>query len=171
MQLNKDDFIKSHAKAGGSKLAEQLYNRLQAKIKSLPECPLKMYLSATGGEVQVNGPGSQSTRKPETLQEKIARFDRLAVQVAASRAVMHGLSQELTDDDDIDAEDDDFADIIEKDEFGDVIGKPSVQPKAATNNASGQQSVDGDEPSQVAAPAAADPAKQSGMDDGGSAAE
>lgn len=169
MQLNRDDFIKSHAKAGGSKKAEKLYKQLQAKIKLLPECPLKMYLSATGNEVHVNGPVAQSTRKPESLREKIARFDRLAQAVASSRAAQFGLSKELTDDDDIDAEDDNFADIVERDEFGDVVAKPSVQPKAATNNASGQQLIDGDEPSQIAAPSAADPAKQSGMDDGGSA--
>lgn len=166
MQLNKADFIASHAKAGGVNLADKLYAQLQAKIKSLPDCPLKVYLSATGGEVHVKGSTTASLKKPETLQEKIARFDRLAAQVSQSRAINYGLAQELEDDDsEIDAEADDFEDIVETDDFGEIVAKPAKSAgQVPAGSANGSAQPAGDEP-------ASEPAQPSAMDDGGSADE
>lgn len=156
--MTKNDFVLSHQKAAGNKAAVELYERLQARIKNLSDCSLKMYLSATGEEVHIKGSTTAQLKKPETLQEKIARYDRLAAQVAQSRAIHYGLSQEMTDEDDINAEDDDFADIEEKDDFGDVVAKPSKPAgQVPADSANGSAQSAGDEP-------APEPAKPSAME-------
>ena len=135
--MDKDQiFIKSHAKAIGVADAEVMLQELKA-VKH--ESPTKVYIDAYGCEVHVNGPTVAPLSKPETLAQKIARFDALAEKVRASRALMMGLAQDFKEAD-ADLEDDGFVeDIPQVDDFGDVLESIPVK-KPSTGDGEGEQS-------------------------------
>lgn len=136
--MNKDQvFLKSHAKAIGMAAARVMLQQLKA-VKH--ESPSKVYLDAYGSEVHVNGPTVAPLSKPETLAQKIARFDALAEKVRASRALMMGLVRDFNEDDD-DLTDGSFADETpEVDDFGDVLESVPVKKPASTGDVDGGQS-------------------------------
>lgn len=146
----KEIFIEAHKKACGKSVYAK---QLEDFMKTLPDVKShsEVYLNEFGNEVHVNGPVAESLMKEETLQERIARFDRLADTVAAIRmARSMGLIEGETDEFEEDVNDDSLLDDIEiRDDFGDIVEKVSVaEPK---NSASAAQtmpaaSVSGDEP-------------------------
>lgn len=95
--------------------------------------PDSVYLNEYGSEVHVNGPNVVPVGKPESLREKIARFDALAARVRESRAIMAGLASELEpDDDDEDLLDDSFVDDGDDyDSFGDIVERPNLSTSAS----------------------------------------
>lgn len=135
--MDKDQvFLESHAKAIGMAAAKVMLQELKA-VKH--ETPSKVYIDAYGCEVHVNGPTVAPLSKPETLAQKIARFDALAKKVRASRALMMGLVQDFNEDDG-DLDDGSFADETpEVDDFGDVLESVPVQ-KQSTGDGDGEQS-------------------------------
>nr|DAU94604.1 MAG TPA: hypothetical protein [Microviridae sp.] len=135
--MDKDKiFLQSHAKAIGMAAAKVMLQELKA-VKH--ESPSKVYIDAYGCEVHVNGPTVAPLSKPETLAQKIARFDALAEKVRASRALMMGLVQDFNEEDG-DLEDGSFADETpEVDDFGDVLESVPVQ-KQSTGDGDGEQS-------------------------------
>ena len=135
--MDKDQvFLKSHAKAIGMAAAKVMLQELKA-VKH--ESPSKVYIDAYGCEVHVNGPTVAPLSKPETLAQKIKRFDALAEKVRASRSLMMGLVQDFNEDDG-DLDDGSFADEVpEVDDFGDVLESIPVQ-KQSTGDGDGEQS-------------------------------
>lgn len=117
--MSKDEiFLLSHAKAIGMAAAKVMLQELKA-VKH--ENPSKVYIDAYGCEVHVNGPTVAPLSKPETLAQKIARFDALSEKVRQTRALMMGLVHDI-DEDDGDLEDDSFVDDTPQvDDFGDIL--------------------------------------------------
>ena len=161
--LSKEIFVKMYSKAIGKVQAEEMYDQV---VKSLPvkKDARKVYLNAFGAEVHVNGDVSAALKKGETLAERIARFDRLSAQVAAIRyaRAMGMLPEDEGDEEDVN----DFSkldDVEIKDDFGDVIEKPSVAEPSSDGNviakgddsADGVVGVSGDEPDAGAEPGSA----------------
>lgn len=136
--MDKDQiFIKSHAKAIGAAAAKVMLQELKA-VKH--DNPSKVYIDAYGCEVHVNGPTVAPLSKPETLAQKIARFDALAEKVRNSRALMMGLAQDFKEAD-ADLEDDGFVeDTPQVDDFGDLLESFPVK-KPSTGDGDGEQST------------------------------
>ena len=134
--MDKDQiFIKSHAKAIGVAAAKVMLQELKS-VKH--DNPSKVYIDAYGCEVHVNGPTVSPLSKPETLAQKIARFDSLAEKVRATRALMMGLAQDYKEEDS-DLEDDGFVeDTPQVDDFGDVLETIPVK-KPSTGVVDGEQ--------------------------------
>lgn len=135
--MDKDQvFLKSHAKAIGMAAAKVMLQELKA-VKH--DSSSKVYIDAYGCEVHVNGPTVAPLSKPETLAQKIARFDALAEKVRATRALMMGLVRDFNEEDG-DLEDGSFAeDTPEVDDFGDILESVPVQ-KQSTGDGDGEQS-------------------------------
>lgn len=163
--LSKDVFVKMYSKAIGKAQAEEMYDNVVSMLPKEKK-PSKVYLNAFGAEVHVNGDVAAAMNKGETLQERIARFDKLAAQVAAIRyARAMGM---LPEDDGPEEDVNDFSkldDVEIRDDFGDVVENPSVAEPALAGNSTaagsatddGVDVVAGDEPANVAANAAAMP--------------
>lgn len=155
-------FIEMYSKAIGKAAAREMLSEVR-KTLSIKEKPTESYLNEFGNEVHVNGDVSASLTKGETLQERIARFDKLADQVAAIRyARAMGM---LPDDDGPDEDVNDFSkldDVEIRDDFGDIVPNQSSAEPADAGNANaasvpsddGAGSVAGDEPATAAAIAA-----------------
>ncbi len=135
--MDKDKiFLQSHAKAIGMAAAKVMLQELKA-VKH--ESPSKVYIDAYGCEVHVNGPTVAPLSKPETLAQKIARFDALSEKVRQTRALMMGLVNDINEDDG-DLEDDSFvADTPQVDDFGDILETVPVK-KPSTGDIDGGQS-------------------------------
>ena len=102
--MTKDElFIEIRKKAMGEDAAKKMLSLAKKSVEGQVK-PTKVYLNIYGNEVHVNGDVSASLSKGETLQEKIARFDRLSAQVSAIRLArqMGVLSLEDDDEEDID---------------------------------------------------------------------
>lgn len=142
MQIDKELFEFGRRKAAGF---------VSAKARTLAvsdEEHDKAYLNDLGSEVHVNGPKVANLDKPESLREKIARFDALAARVRESRAIMSSLAGQLESDDD----DEDLLDIEDGDdfdEFGEIIEKPNL----STSPDDGDVSADKPAAPQQAGPA------------------
>lgn len=147
MKLDKKAFIFARARNIGHTLAEEEFKRLQERAKS-KKSDVKIYLDEYGNEVHVKGPIVDRVRKVETLQERIARYDRLAASVRASRASMSYLMGEMfTDEDDEDPYDDSsMSDVVMKDDFGDDIPVKSPAKQEMTPADDGSADLSGDEP-------------------------
>lgn len=174
MKLLKEQFIAGRIRHKTVELAEKEYTRLVKAREIRAKNAVNIYLDEYGNEVHVQGPLINRVRKVETLQERIARFDRLAAAVNASRQAMafvaneigvigvdkHG--QPIFADGVIEdpADFDKLTDVPEIDAFGEVIpvAKPAQPEETPADN--GGAGISGDEPvSQPSAPA--DPAMPS----------
>lgn len=169
-------FIEQHKFMSGETGAAKMLSDLKKQQPETKDTPKKVYISIYGGEVHVNGPLVSPVLKPETLAQKIARFERLAEHVRANRALLAELAQTGLFDDEESEEDEDKAmeEVESVDEFGEKVVVKSqthmnfVNNKATgaasdSNDVSNQQSIADDESAQIAAPSAADSAKPSDM--------
>lgn len=157
--MNKDEiFVAQHKKAMGEEKARKMLEDVKKAYKS-EEKPKKVYISVYGGEVHVNGPVVVQVEKPETLAEKIARFERLAETVRANRSLMSQLAHDIISDDEEDINDDSLLDDVEDlDAFGEPVQKVSVAehkdstPSGSDSDDVGHQPqvIEGDEPSKTA---------------------
>lgn len=167
MKVDKDLYLKMRARNIGMDKAVKEFNSILARakkqaedIKKVQSCQVddstgtvitmkvKMYFDEFGREVHVNGPLIDRVKKVETLQEKIARFDRLAAQVRNSRQNMHLAFGDMMTDEEEDLEDDSLLDDTPiRDEFGDDItpvkrpetGVQAGEEPAAATSQSGVQ--------------------------------
>lgn len=124
MEITKEIFYASRRKVEGIKVAQDSFKvskSFDTKIDKSSNIPSKMYLDEYGREIHVRGPLVASTQKPESLREKIARFDRLAEQVRRNRALMFGLLQDIEEDDEDVCDDKLLDDVVELDPFGEPI--------------------------------------------------
>lgn len=161
--LTDKTFIEMYAKAIGKAAAREMLSEVR-KTLSTKEKPTESYLNEFGNEVHVNCDVAASLTKGETLQERIARFDKLAERVAAIRyARAMGMLPDVDDGPDEDPNDFDKLDDVEEiDAFGDLVEKPSVTEPAPAGNVTanggsatdGAGSVAGDESATAAATAA-----------------
>lgn len=157
MKLNKKDFIFARARNIGIELAEAEFARIKTKADEAAKNKVRIYLDEYGNEVHVRGPLVDRVRKIESLSERIARYDRLAASVRASRAaMMHAMGEMFTDEADEDPNDDSLLDNVpEKDDFGeDHYIKQPAAPEKGEAAANGSAALSGDEPvTQPSAPA------------------
>lgn len=174
--LSKEDenFVAQRQTVCGKQKALEMLSNLKALHPETKEKPSKVYINIYGAEVHVNGPTVAPVTAPETLQQKIARFERLAESVRANRALLAGLQADFFADEESDEDEEKAMEEIDSvDDFGDhyvvktqqhmSFGKQKDSGAAATDNVSVSQSIEGDEPSQVAAPSAAKLSQDSDM--------
>ena len=133
MKVSIEDLLKGQRKAGTSAFAEKIAAQVAIDAKE-PEKdePVKTFvLSPTGGEIHRGESTVDRISKPETLREKIARFDRLAARVRENRMYMAELGGEIFSPDEENPEDFDFESGEIRDDFGDRVTIPSqpVEPK------------------------------------------
>ena len=114
MKITLESYLKSQRKTG---LQEAVKNYLE-NLPLLDEGGT-FKLSPTGGEIHSGESVVDRLSKPETLREKVARFERLAQKVRQNHAYMIGLGQEIVGDEE--ADDFDFEDGDYYDDFGDHI--------------------------------------------------
>lgn len=133
MKVSVDDFAKSQRKTGLHEfVAHKMGQDAVAAKEPEKDEPVKTFvLSATGGEIHRGESVVDRITKPETLREKIARFERLAQRVRQSREMAYAALQDSIPDGADDADDFDFEDGEIRDDFGDAIEpvKPVV-PKS-----------------------------------------
>lgn len=127
MKVSAEHYLAAHRKGGKKDLVAKKMadDAILAKDPTKEEKELGTFktfvLSPTGGEIHRGESVVDRISKPETLREKVARFERLAVKVRENRAYQYNMLQESfgpdTDgeENDFDFEDGDFVD-----EFGDV---------------------------------------------------
>lgn len=139
MKVSVDDYMKGQRKAGTSAFAEKVIAtaaiaaREPTKEEVEKGAVVKTFvLSPTGGEIHRGESLVDRVSKPETLREKIARFDRLAQRVKDNRVYQMQILQESFGGGEDDSEDDfdfEFGEI--RDDFGDVVeipSQPDVKP-------------------------------------------
>lgn len=132
MKVSIDDFMRSHRKTA---LDENLKNVLATAAIDAKEpteeevekgTPVKTFvLSPTGGEIHRGESVVDRISKPETLREKIARFDRLSARVRQDRMFALGMLQDSIPDGEDSEDDFDFESGEIIDDFGDVVEIPS----------------------------------------------
>ena len=151
MKVSVDDFMRSHRKTALDKNLEKVL----ATAASAAREPTKeevekgavvktFVLSPTGGEIHRGESVVDRVSKPETLREKIARFDRLAQRVKENRMYQMQILQESFGDGKDDAEDDfDFESGEIRDDFGDVVEIPSqpVDKSVQSGDGDGEQAA------------------------------
>lgn len=155
--MDKDKiFIEQHKRAQGEDAAKKMLENVK-KSQIDTKNATNVYINVYGEEVHVNGPIVQPVAKFETLAEKIARFDRLAANVAANRALLLELSQSgVFDDSEETPEEEDKAmeEVESVDDFGDVVVKsqpkmsfaePKNSTEGATDNIGSDSSIADDE--------------------------
>ncbi len=153
------EFAVSHQKAAGLKSAEQMVSALVKKEEKNKE-PRRVYLNALGNEIHVQGPLVANLQKPESIREKIARFDRLAFAVRTNRAIMQSVKDEVGDLEPIDEKDqldDSFVGEGEDlDSFGEPVVAEPAKPEMPTQRVAANDagSAASDDESGGAAPAA-----------------
>lgn len=146
--MDKDQiFIEQHKQMLGSDKAKKMLESLK-KVSIDVKDAKKVYINVYGEEVHVNGPVAAALDKPETLAEKIARFERLAANVQAHRQLMASLVQEIVEDEEDPMADKEMEEIESEDEFGDPIilaDEPfrdkNVEPKQDNVEAEGGQAA------------------------------
>lgn len=166
MKIDKTSYIKSRARNIGMDAAVKEFDNILSKAKiaaadikkAIEKTPEKangtaisfdvqMYFDEFGREVHVKGPIVDRVRKVESLKDKIARFDRLAVTVANSRNMNHMIDM-VTNAPDENVEDDSLLDdTIFKDDFGEditpvkepEIGVQEGEKPAATTSQAGEK--------------------------------
>lgn len=130
MQVKITDYIKSQKKVAGLASAQKFIESVEAVLPQSDDVTFSM--SITGGEIH-SGESTVNRLNPgETLQQKIARFDRLRQTVAAQRsafAFMGQLQEEGEAEDDFSFEEGD-----DVDPFGDPIVKTPVMPSESTKD-------------------------------------
>lgn len=129
MKVAIEAYLKGQRKAGFSSFAEKVVADAAIESKE-PEKdePVKTFvLSPTGGEIHRGESVVDRISKPETLREKIARFDRLSARVRQDRMFALGMLQDSIPDGEDSEDDFDFEDGEIRDDFGDIIETP-VQP-------------------------------------------
>lgn len=143
--MDKDTiFICQHKKACGEDKAKKMLESLK-KQETKKEDHKKVYISIYGGEVHVNGPVAVCVRKPESLAEKIARFEALAERVAANRMLVHQVINDTFNEGDEDVLDDKIDDFDDVDDFGELVEKqPVAKPKEFTAEGSDTDNVGND---------------------------
>lgn len=117
-------FVMQHKKASGIEAAKSMLKEMKEEASKVKDHD-KVYINVYGNEVHVKGPSVVTLAKPESLAEKIARFERLAEQVRINRSLLQGLVQEIVDDEDPN-DDDNLDDVKDYDDFGEVIEKDYV---------------------------------------------
>ncbi len=123
------EFAVSHQKAAGLKSAEQMVSALVKKEEQNKNLH-KVYLNALGNEVHVRGPLVANLQKPESIREKIARFDRLALAVRTNRAIMQSVIDEYGHNDFIEEKDQLDDSFVNEGEDLDSFGEPVVAEPA-----------------------------------------
>lgn len=135
MKVSVDDFMASHRKTGLKSFVEKKIanDSILAKDPSKEDkekgTAKTFVLSPTGGEIHRGESVVDRISKPETLREKIARFERLSQKVRENRLLQLQMLQEsIGDGKDEDVDDFDFDDGEFVDDFGDVVKPKPVQP-------------------------------------------
>lgn len=167
-------FIAQHKFMSGEENAKKMLEDVKKSHLDEEKRAKKVFINVYGAEVHVNGPIIASVNKPETLRQKIARFDRLAENVRANRALLNELAQSGLFDDETETDeesDKEIESVVDVDDFGDVQvksqthmnfkEKESTGSAGDTDDVGDPQSIAADEAAPVAAPSAADPAKPS----------
>lgn len=150
--------LKQHIKAMGEENAKKML--VEAKKKFLPvDTPKKVYINVYGAEVHVNGPVVSFLKKPETLAEKVVRFERLAAAVKAQRKLMYSLAKDVLEEDETDEEADKAMEEVESvDDFGDSyvvksqthmnLAEPKKGDEVATDDVGSESIIADDESAQ-----------------------
>lgn len=153
MKVTSADFLKSQRKTGLEAFVKKKMDvdAVIAKDPEKDELVKTFVLSATGGEIHRGESVVDRISKPETLKQKIARFERLAQKVRQSRESLYLAMQDSIPDGDDPADDFEFEDGDFVDDFGDVI-EPNKPIKPAIGEGEGVQpaaphSQAGDKPS------------------------
>lgn len=130
MKVAIEDLLKGQRKAGTLANAEKVLAQVAIDAKE-PEKdePIKTFvLSPSGGEIHRGESVVDHISKPETLREKIARFDRLSAKVRQDRQYLAMMGGEMLyeNPDDFDFDDGEYVD-----DFGDIVVTPThpVEPK------------------------------------------
>lgn len=149
MKVAIEDLLKGQRKAGTSAFAEKVAAQVAIDAKEPTKEEVEkgavvktFVLSPTGGEIHRGESVVDRISKPETLREKIARFDRLAARVRQDRQYLAMLGGEMLSPDDEDPDDFDFESGEIRDDFGDVVEIPSQPVKKPVESGD----VDGEEP-------------------------
>ena len=133
MKVAIEDLLKGQRKAGTSAFAEKVAAQVAIDVKDPEKGELvkTFVLSPTGGEIHRGESVVDRISKPETLREKIARFDRLAARVRQDRQYLAQIGGEMLSLDDENPDDFDFDDGEYVDDFGDIVVTPTqpVEPK------------------------------------------
>ncbi len=138
MKVSINDLLKGQRKAGTSAFAEKIAAKVAIAAKEPTEeevekgIPVKTFvLSSTSGEIHRGESTVDRVSKPETLREKIARFDRLAARVRQDRQYLAMIGGEMLSPDDENPDDFDFDNGEYVDDFGDIVVTPTqpVEPK------------------------------------------
>lgn len=120
MNISEKDWIASYRKLQGKDAAAKiLVSNVEAAAKVKDHD--SVYFSPTGLEMHVKPSLVDIVNKPESLKEKIARFDALAERVYSDRRALAVVAAELSGDDDLN--DISFADDLsgDTDDFGDPV--------------------------------------------------
>lgn len=155
MKVSVDHYLAAHRKSGKQDFVSKKMSS-DAKLAKEPTKEEKesgkfktFVLSPTGGEIHRGESVVDRISKPETLREKVARFERLAQKVRENRAYQYNMLQESFDKDSSFEEDDfDFEDGDIVDEFGDVhipIADKSVEIDEDDGDKSPAPTEQGDE--------------------------
>ncbi len=127
------DLLKGQRKAGTLANAKKVLAQVAIDAKEPDKGkPIKTFVfSLTGGEIHRGESVVDHISKPETLREKIARFDRLSAKVRQDRQYLAMMGGEMLSPDDENPDDFDFDDGEYVDDFGDIVVTPTqpVEPK------------------------------------------
>lgn len=155
MKVSIDDLLKGQRKAGTSVFAEKIVSEVAIDVKEPKKGePVKTFvLSPTGGEIHRGESVVDRISKPETLREKIARFDRLASRVRQDRQYLAQIGGEMLSPDDENPDDFDFDNGEYVDDFGDIV----VTPTQPVDNPVESGDVEGEKAAAPQSPAAEQP--------------
>lgn len=163
MKVSIDDLLKGQRKAGTSAFAEKIAAQVAIAAKEPTKEDVEkgavvktFVLSPTGGEIHRGESVVDRISKPETLREKIARFDRLAARVRQDRQYLAMLGGEMLSPDDEDPDDFDFESGEIRDDFGDVVEIPSQPVPKPVKSGDG----DGEEPAATNSQAGEKPSEE-----------
>lgn len=133
MKVSIVDLLKGQRKAGTLAFAEKFSAQvaIDAKEPVKGESVKTFVLSPTGGEIHRGESVVDRISKPESLLEKIARFDRLAARLRQDRQYLAQIGGEMLSLDDENPDNFDFDDGEYVDDFGDIVVTPTqpVEPK------------------------------------------
>ena len=155
MKVAVEDFLKGQRKAGTFVFAEKIISEVAIDAKEPKKGePVKTFvLSPTGGEIHRGESVVDRLSKPETLREKIARFDRLSARVCQDRQYLAQIGGEMLSPDDDNPDDFDFEDGEYVDDFGDIV----VTPTNPVVNPVESGDVEGEKAAATQSPAAEQP--------------
>lgn len=161
MKVSVEHYLAAHRKTGlkafvEHKIAADAVESKEPTDKDFEQGTAKTFvLSPTGGEIHRGESVVDRLNKPETLKEKVARFERLAKRVRQTRESLYMAMQDSVPDLEENPDDFEFEEGPITDEFGDTFIPTPVPKQPEPETVEKQETVTVNKP--AADPVEADP--------------